>query len=171
MKHFILILAILFSQFGFCSSINLYRSQPYPWNNHRNYNIPYTPRIINNYYNLPILNNNFYNPYKNRNPQTKKRIRGIHVRKYLNDNYLSFNFQNPFSKGSLTGYSIPINQDVYSQFGIPKYNPKTNLKTNSSCRTDLFTSPNGNEMNYSNGRFYKDIQGSQGKTGATIIYD
>ena len=128
-----------------------------------------------------ILKRTIFNPYsyQYRSPYTyykvnkndAKRIQRLNRIRHLNriKNNLTWNF-NKNNKGSLTGYSTPINEDVYKQMGIYPYNSKQ--KSNSiNCNTDLFSSPSGNEMYYDNGRFYKNLGGVSGKTGVTIIYD
>ena len=72
------------------------------------------------------------------------------------------------SKGSLTGYSLPINQDIYKQLGI---DPKQRLKS-PNVRFDLFSSPNTN-LNYDSDNSIKSINtgGLGSQAGVTIIYD
>lgn len=74
-------------------------------------------------------------------------------------------------KGSLTGYSTPINSDVYKQLGIDPNDKKQRLKS-PNVMTDLFSAPQTN-YDYSNSNGIKQIYGGGvgAKTGVTIIYD
>ena len=122
----------------------------------------------------------YYNPYQYRrlNSNNIQRLQRLHrlrqmdrLRRSRLNNYLSW-FNRGNNGGTLTGYSVPVNQDVYRQMGISPYN--SNIKQNPksiNCNQDLFSNPMGNEMYYRNGEYYKDIGGATGKTGVTIIYD
>lgn len=93
----------------------------------------------------------------------------------LRNNYLTWDgFQrfNPHSKGFLTGYSVPVNSDIYKQMGITPYNPKQNQNTKSSANSqELYSMPQGNESYHTNGTRLRDLGGVSGKTGVTVIYD
>ena len=122
----------------------------------------------------------YYNPYQYQrlNSNNIQRLQRLHrlrqmdrLRRSRLNNYLSW-FNRGNNGGTLTGYSVPVNQDVYRQMGISPYN--SNIKQNPksiNCNQDLFSNPMGNEMYYRNGEYYKDIGGATGKTGVTIIYD
>ena len=73
-------------------------------------------------------------------------------------------------KGSLTGYSTPINSDVYQQLGIDPNDQKQRLKS-PNVMTDLFSVPQGNFEHTSNGFRQTGGSGIGAKTGVTIIYD
>ena len=74
-------------------------------------------------------------------------------------------------KGSLTGYSTPINQDIFQQFNINPKDIKQNLKS-PNVTTDLFSAPVINH-NYNSNSTLKNTNGGGvgAKTGVTIIYD
>ncbi|MBQ8475524.1 hypothetical protein IJ531_00520 [bacterium] len=73
--------------------------------------------------------------------------------------------------GGLTGYSTPINQDVYKQLGIDPNDAKQRLKS-PTVMTDLFSAPKTN-YGYNSSNVLKSSGGDGvgGKTGVTIIYD
>ena len=74
-------------------------------------------------------------------------------------------------KGSLTGYSTPINQDIFQQFNIDPKNKNQNLKS-PNVMTDLFSAPVINHNYNSNSTVKNTNSGGVGaKTGVTIIYD
>lgn len=140
----------------------------------KNYN-PYSYNT-RNYYTYPLNRSyQYYNPYTYQrvNSNNANKIRRLRTIKRLNrqfNPYLTWN--NKPKNGNLTGYSVPVSKDVYDQMGISPYDPKTKQKTNApTCNTDLFSSPNGNEMYYTNGEKRVNLGGTTGKTGVTIIYD
>ncbi len=72
------------------------------------------------------------------------------------------------NKGSLTGYSTPINQNAYQDLELDlmqKLKPKNNM-------TDLFSSPKTN-YDYNSNNLIKGKRGGGigAQTGVTIIYD
>ena len=72
------------------------------------------------------------------------------------------------NQGSLTGYSPPVNQDIYKQFGI---DPKQRLKS-PNVMTDLFSSPKTNfNYNSDNSLNSAGTKGIGAQAGVTIIYD
>ena len=74
-------------------------------------------------------------------------------------------------KGSLTGYSTPISQDIFKQLNINPDDKMQNLKS-PNVMTDLFSAPQLNYDYDSNGRLKETRAGGLGaKTGVTIIYD
>ncbi len=137
---------------------------------------------------MPNYNYNYYrpyrpvyNPYTNRyNPYYSNDIRRINryrmlrrfERQRLRNNWGNYLTWNRNKNGALSGYSVPIKDDIYQQMGITPYNqtPKQSSKS-PNCNTDLFSSPQGNEMYYTNGEKSVDLSGATGKTGVTIIYD
>lgn len=140
---------------------------PYAYNTYR------TP-VRYNYY-RPYRSYQYYNPYTYTrvNSNNINRIRRLRTIRRLNrqfNPYLTWNTKN--KNGNLTGYSVPVTKDIYDQMGISPYDPKSKQKTNSpTCKTDLFSSPSGDEMYYTNGERRVNLGGTQGKTGVTIIYD
>ena len=141
---------------------------------------PINPIVYQNQLYRPLYNpyGNYYNPYYrnytvtrtnflNNQPHKYKRMRRLEKRKLNTVSFLNKN------KGSMTGYSVPVNKDdIYKQMGISPYDPKTKQKYNSiNCNQELFSSPSGDETYYNNGQYYKDLHGATGKTGVTIIYD
>lgn len=151
---------------------NGFYSNPVTYRPNTTYSV-YPNRYINNSYNP------YYSPYNYRkinasNAQKLNRLRTIRrmnrQRNYLN-NFLTWNIGKN-NNGSMTGYSVPVTQDIYSQMGISPYDPKSKQKTNSpTCNTDLFSTPSGDEMYYKNGEKSVDLGGISGKTGVSIIYD
>jgi len=74
-------------------------------------------------------------------------------------------------KGALTGYSTPINQDVFKQLNIDNDDKKQNLKS-PNVMTDLFSMPQTNyNFSSSNSKKIKTGDGIGSKCGVTIIYD
>ena len=74
-------------------------------------------------------------------------------------------------KGSLTGYSTPINQDIFKQLNIDPNDKKQNLKS-PNVMTDLFSMPQtNNKFHSSNSIKSNDNGGVSSKCGVTIIYD
>jgi len=122
----------------------------------------------------------YYSPYQYRraNYNNARRIQRLNrirqmdrMRRNYYRNHLTW-FNNKNNPGSLTGYSVPITDDIYGQMGISPYNKNSKQNVNSpNCNQDLFSNPKGNEMYYRNGEYIKDIGGATGKTGVTIIYD
>ncbi len=172
MKSYLIILGLFLSFLGISSDTLAYTTT-------RTYYYPSTLHGSSIY--RPVYNpyGRYYNQYQYRrlNSSNLERLERLQKVKMLNrirrryyGNFLTWNND---KGGTLTGYSTPIDpQDVYNQMGISPYNQ--NIKQNSSsptCDTDLFSSPQGDEMYYQSGRFHKDIGGASGKTGVTIIYD
>ena len=122
----------------------------------------------------------YYSPYQYQkvNSNNIRRLQRLHRIRQMNrlkrnyyGNYLSW-LNRGNGKGTLTGWSTPINEDVYRQMGISPYNSNIKQKPSSiNCNQQLFSNPLGNEMYYRNGEYRKDIGGATGKTGVTIIYD
>jgi len=143
----------------------------------------YNPYAYNSYNRMPRYNYyrpynrtyQYYNPYNYQrvNSNNANKIRRLRTIRRLNrqfNPYLTWNKNN--KNGNLTGYSVPVSKDIYDQMGISPYDPKTKQKTTSpTCKTDLFSSPSGDEMYYSNGERRVNLGGTSGKTGVTIIYD
>ncbi len=122
----------------------------------------------------------YYSPYQYQriNSNNIKRLQRLHrlrqmdrLRRNYYGKYLSW-FNRGNNTGALTGYSVPVNQDVYRQMGISPYNSNIKQSPKSiNCNQELFSNPMGDEMYYRNGEYHKDIGGATGKTGVTIIYD
>lgn len=178
MKNILKLLIFLFSFELGAHAFTYYNNGYYPYNYsiRNNYN-PYCNHCNHNYY-----RNNYFSPYypysnitTTRVQNVKKingklrRMRRMKELKKLENNISWFNDKN--KNGSLTGYSVPISKnDIYTKLGIPPYN--SNQRAHSiNCNQDLFSSPSANEMYYDNGKFHKDIGGTTGKAGVTIIYD
>ena len=127
--------------------------------------------------NYPYSINRQYNPYCNHcrnrkyNYNQAKRLQRVQKIKLLNRIRNNFVSLNKFNNGSLTGYSLPISPNVYSQMGI---NPWDKIQYNqkpSNLTTELFSSPITTETYYRNGQIVRDNGGISNKTGVTIIYD
>lgn len=166
MKNYFIILGLVFvvAQAFAVEKIYLQEQSPY-----------YTRQLIRRPTYNPYINP-YYSPYRYRNTNYNnvKRIQRINRIRQLNrikNNFLSWdNSKNPFKGGSLTGYSTPINEDIYQKMGIAPMDFKQNPNS-INCYTDLFTAPTGNEMYYRNGKMKRDLGSNSGKTGVTIIYD
>ena len=73
--------------------------------------------------------------------------------------------------GALTGYSTPINQDVFRQLNIDPNDKKQRLKS-PNVMTDLFSSPKTyQDIDSNNTLKERNGGGVATKTGVTIIYD
>jgi len=155
------------------------------------YYYPYTTTIRKNYY--PYYNNGcnnrngYVSPYycgsypaiintttirnvKRINGKLRriKRMKKLKKLKKLENNLSWINNKN--KNGTLTGYSTPITNDIYTKLGIPSHDSKQRPHS-INCNQELFTSPSANEIYYGHGGYKKDISGASGKTGVTIIYD
>ena len=74
-------------------------------------------------------------------------------------------------KGSMTGYSTPIGEDIFKQLGIDPNDQKQRLKS-PNVMTDLFSAPQANfDYTKSNGLRQTGAGSVGAKTGVTIIYD
>ena len=143
-------LLLLFSS-AFARTVTTY--QPYYY--------PAVPRAIYNPY------SNGYYPY-NAARRHVNNLRNIPQNKYYNP----IGWFKRAAKGVLTGYTVPINQDIYKQMGISPYDPYAKQKQNSiNCNQNLYSLPSGREYFYNDGRYIKDLNGIESKTGVTIIYD
>ena len=169
MKNYFITLSILL----FCSSIvcayssYTYPNQMYPYKPYRSkINSPYAYKIN------PFAPDPFMNVrYENSLQQKLKLIRQIiRLRNHYNAALLSWSpFTRNNNNGSLTGYSVPINQDIYNNLGT---SPKKQRGNSPTCNTDLFTLPsNDNYLDDGLGHRKKGNDGVGAKTGVTIIYD
>ena len=128
----------------------------------------YSNPIIRPTYN-PYSSPYSYRKYNRNNPKRLQRLNKIRNLNRLKNNLYNWS-SNPYSNGVMTGYSLPINNDIYKQMGISPMFTKQNT-TSPTCNTNLFSSPIGNESYYNDGRFIRDLGGISSKTGVTIIYD
>lgn len=79
---------------------------------------------------------------------------------------------NNFKYGTMTGYSVPINTNVYNQMRITPYNYDSLIKPNSNnLKSNIFSNQQGNEIYFDDGRYYKNSSSVNGKAGVTILYD
>lgn len=175
-KQLFIILGLFLFIFSAASAVQkvyLQKGSRMPNYNYNYYNRPYRPVYnpytgrYNPYYSSPYYSNNNIIRRINR-ANTLRRLERQRLRNTWG-NYLSWNKN---KNGALSGYSVPINDDIYQQMGITPYNkaPKQSPKS-PNCQTDLFSSPQGDEMYYTNGEKNVDLRGATGKTGVTIIYD
>ena len=134
------------------------------------------------YITRPSTNNSLlrptYNPYaykspyyyKKHNQHNAKRIQRLNRLRNLNrlkNNITNWGYNN-FNNGTLTGYSLPINQNVYSQMGTtPLFNNNYNFPTYNS----LFYDPTGNNSYYKHERFFTQNKDLDGSSSVKIIYD
>lgn len=169
MKNYLIIIGLVLTTGTVCAYEKVYL-QRYPVQN-TIYRNTYNPYGYNSYRYYTPAQYARMNANNIRRIQRAQRIRRMNrIRRNMYGNFLTWNKQD---KGTLTGYSVPVGQDVYEQMGIAPYNKKQAQKAAKSptCNTDLFSSPSGDEMYYRNGEMRKDISGATGKTGVTIIYD
>ena len=109
-----------------------------------------------------------YNPYTYKNPyyykkynqNNAKRIERLNKLRKLNR--LTNWSNNTFNNGSLTGYSLPINQNSYNRIFSTQNSPSYN---------SLFYDPTGNKSFYKYGKFFTQNKDINGSTGVKIIYD
>lgn len=198
MNNKLLILILLFAAtvqaFGFTTY-----NYPSITNSARSYNYRPTYNPYGQYYN-PYYNNNYRNNYRNNffgknNSDTVKRINKIRLRNRIRNNVNSLINGNRYygygnggmkvyngeyypnnSKGSLTGYSTPINSSALNLIPSNINNGLTNTINNNSYsptnNMKLYQNPtSGQEFYYNDGRFYKDLRGLDSSSGVKIIYD
>lgn len=163
MRNLLVILSlILFAQNAFAVE-KVYINQP----------SPYSGIYQRSLYNPYGYNNAYYTPYRYRrtNYSDAKRIQRINRLRNLNrirNNFLTWNFnRNP---GVLSGYSVPINKNVYSQVGLDPWDTNYN-KHAPNCTTDLFSTPLNNSNYGTKGYLRNDNGGLSNKAGVRIIYD
>ena len=108
-------------------------------------------------------------PYQARQLQILHRQRQINKARKLNNLRRTLN---NFKYGTMTGYSVPINANVYNQMRITPYNYDSLIKPNSNnLKSNIFSNQQGNEIYFDDGRYYKNSSGTNGKAGVTILYD
>ena len=185
MKKYLTVFTIALCLFGACfeaqAAINTYPS-------YYNYNNTYRP--VYNPYSTYNYNNN-YNSYlwQRRNQANYNRILRrsnalnrlrYNLRNKLYNNYLSRLAKNqnaylntyPYNtavnaNGTMTGYSVPVNEDVFKKLGLD--NPKK-IAPNTS-NTDLYSSPSKGAYTNNLGEYWYKSRNTGAKTGVTIIYD
>jgi len=128
----------------------------------------------------PVYNpysNSYKNPYYYRkyNANNAKRIQRMNKIRQLNrikNNFLSWNFNrnNNQNNGVLTGYSVPVQSNVYNQINSDIFDFDKKFSSPNS-NTNLFATPSGSEYYFNDGRYFRNFNETQGKTGVTIIYD
>ena len=134
-----------------------------------------TPNNLLRQYGYNYRNNPYYSSYryKKTNYNNIKRIQRINRLRNLNrlkNNFLSWNL-NRNNQGSLTGYSMPINSDIFTQMKIDPWENKYNHKS-PNCTTELFSTPTTTNTFYRNsGEKILNDGGISSKAGVTIIYD
>lgn len=89
------------------------------------------------------------------------------------DNFYSYNpFKrqtNPAQKGTMTGYSVPVNNDIFKKLDL---DPNASNMKSPTRSTELFSSPTGDYgYNQSNSRKSKGGGSVGSSTGVRIIYD
>lgn len=170
MKRNLIILGLFLLCFEAFAVEKIYLQQPSTFNN-RIYQRPVYNPYGTTYYN-PY--GSYYNSYRYKRPyyNNAKRIQQINRWRNLNrfkNNILSWNF-NRNNNGTLTGYSTPINQNVYQQMGYSNWDD-LNKKMAPNCTTDIFSTPTSNGAYYSNGEYIDKTGGLSNRTGVKIIYD
>ncbi|MBR6297682.1 MAG: hypothetical protein IKR34_00395 [Candidatus Gastranaerophilales bacterium] len=130
----------------------LYNNTRCPYCGRGNYTTYYTQR---------------YNPYITSVSALKQRQR---LKKIKRKNKNRISLLN--NKGTLTGYSVPVQNGFWNNFQNKSQTPLLNSPT---CNTELWGNGNdntGKDNNFStNGKNYIDNSKSGAKTGVTIIYD
>ncbi len=97
------------------------------------------------------------------------------------------NFFSPFSQGSMTGFTPPVNSSPYYQPYSAYQNPAQTMYNNAwnninnpygasypqnnggTYYRDIFQDNGGDEMYYTDGQYYKDLRSTSGGCGVTII--
>ena len=136
------------------------------------------------YFQRPILRQT-YNPYsqyssyakyRRTNLNNKQRIKRMQKIRRMNrvrnnlSSYLSwFNNKNQ-NNGVMTGYSVPINQNILNQTGFYP-NDIHQLPNSLNCNTDLYSLPYGDSVFYKNGKYFRSPSSIGSKAGVRIIYD
>lgn len=174
-KAIVIIGLLLFSSLSFAYE-KTYLTLP-----SNNYYRPYSYNNYNPYSRYNVAKDMYYSPYRylryNANdPKRIKRLRNIMRLQRLRNNFLSWDTIqrfNPKNNGSLTGYSVPVTNDIYDQMGITPYDPKKSKQNTRSTTKyqELYSMPQGDETYYRNGQAIRDLGGVSGKTGVTVIYD
>ena len=132
-------------------------------------------------YNPTRTYRNTYNPYNNplsysRN-QNKNRIKKMQQRRKLNRTRRIYNSINStlnntrYNPGTLTGYSVPVNQSIFSRFGSNNVFNNRHQLNSPTCNQDLFSDGSSGETYYNNGEYFNHTRNTGAKTGVTIIYD
>lgn len=139
----------------------------------------YSPYHPYSSYNNSFLRRNYYGPYRYAGYSTTdakrlKRLKTIRRLQRLRSNYLTWDIRNVKNSilngnGTMTGYSVPVSQDIYNQMGINPPNSNPNTKT--SAPMELYSMPSQDGSRYSRGKRDNDTGGVAGRTGVTIIYD
>ena len=126
-------------------------------------NSPYQRAIMRPAYNP--YSNSYKNPYlyKKNNLNNTKRIQRLNKIRQMNKLKNNLSNWNIFNNGSLTGYSVPITTNSYSQILDSQDLPSLN--------SNLYSSPSGFETYYSDGSYFKNFNDISGTTGVKIIYD
>lgn len=114
----------------------------------------------------PYSKNLYYSPYRYRNTNYNDEKRLQKINKIRRLNRVNNLINNLNGTGSLTGYSVPINQNAYSLFDTNSFNHR-----NPNLTTDIFSTPTGYKGYYRNGEWVNDNGGLSSKTGVKIIYD
>lgn len=167
MKNLLLILVLILTTLGVQADIRRYYTTT-PRSNYYYRNNYYRP-TYNPYYNYSTTNYRF----KKLSSSDRKKIRKIRtinrIRRNVR-NYLTWDILRN-AKGALTGYSTPINQDVYQQLGVD-VNNSNQKKLSPNTTMDLYSMPSNNNSRYSSkGKKDNDLGGVAGRTGVKIIYD
>jgi len=161
MKKCLIILGLFFFSLESFAIEKIYIQQPPVFNNQIYKRPVYSP-----------YSNMYYSPYRYRktNYNDAKRIQRINRIRHLNrirNNIVSWNL-NRNKNGIMTGYSTPINQNIYNQFGQDFWD--TN-KIAPNCTTDLFSTPSAGGSYHKRGEWINRNGGVSSKTGVRIIYD
>ena len=165
MKGYFILGLIFFSLTSNFTEANTY-IQTYPYGGRT-----YIQRQIYN----PYSQYSSYARYRRANLNNKQRIKRMQKIRKMNrvrnnlSSYLSW-FNRNQNQGVMTGYSVPVNQDIFNQVGIFPNNI-LQMPSSINCNTDLYSMPSGSEFYYQNGRYYRNPKNVGAKAGVRIIYD
>ena len=108
------------------------------------------------------LRNKLYNSYLSQLSKNQN----TYMNNYPYNSYPATN-ANTNNNGTMTGYSVPVNEDVFKKLGLD--NPKK-IAPNTS-NTDLFSSPSKGAYTNNLGEYWYNSRNTGTKTGVKIIYD
>ena len=108
--------------------------------------------------------------YRKYNQNNAKRIQRLNKLRNLNrlKNNISNWGDNAHNNGTLTGYSLPINQSIFNQTGANSF---FNSQYANPTYNNQFYDPIGNKSYYKHERFFTQNKDLDGTCNVKIIYD
>lgn len=130
---------------------------------------PSTNRVIIRPTHNPYAYKNpyYYRKYNQNNIKRIQRLNKLRNLNRLKNNISNWDYNN-LNNGTLTGYSLPINQNVYGQMGT---NSLFNNNYSTPTYNSLFYDPIGNKSYYQHDKFFTQNRDLDGTCGVKIIYD